>query len=63
MLRLRLPPVAENSTHATGLTETRRHDSCHGFIAKAPTLTRAHTEGLCLRPEAFDLGWSRIKTD
>ena len=63
MLRLRLPHVAENSTHATGLTETRRHDSCHGFIAKAPTLTRAQTEGLCLRPEAFDLGWSRIKTD
>ena len=63
MLRLRLPPVAENWTHATGPTETRRHDSCHGFIAKAPTQTRAQTEGLCLRPEAFDLGWSRIKTD
>ena len=63
MLRLRLPPVAENSTHATSPTRTRRHDSCHGFVAKAPTQTRAQTEGLCLRPEALDLGRSRIKAD
>ena len=63
MLRLRLPPVAENSTHATGPTRTRRHDSCHGFVAKAPTQTRAQTQGLSLRPEAFDSGRSRIKTD
>ena len=63
MLRLRLPPVAENSTHATGPTKALLHDSCHGFVAKAPTQTRAQTEGLCLRPEASDLGRSRIKTD
>ena len=63
MLRLRLPPVAENSAHATGPTRTRRHDSCHGFVAKAPTQTRAQTQGLSLRPEAFDLGRSRIKAD
>ena len=63
MLRRRLPLVAENPAHATGPTRTRRHDSCHGFVAKAPTQTRAQTEGLCLRPEASDLGRSRIKTD